>query len=198
MKKRIIIAGSGFAGTWSALSAARAVAQARKEVDVEIVVVSPTPSLHIRPRLYEPVLEGMDPDVGKLFAVVGVQHRPGTVETIHADWRQIEIVLPDGTRNKLPYDKFVLATGSRLFQPPVPGLREHSFNVDQLSSALALDQHLKSLPAPIVDARRRWAQTSAETVARRVEERYLAMMERFASATADMVACFARSAACSY
>ena len=72
MKKRIIIAGSGFAGTWSALSAARAVAQARKEVDVEIVVVSPTPSLHIRPRLYEPVLEGMDPDVGKLFAVVGV------------------------------------------------------------------------------------------------------------------------------
>ena len=147
MKKRIIIAGSGFAGTWSALSAARAVAQARKEVDVEIVVVSPTPSLHIRPRLYEPVLEGMDPDVGKLFAVVGVQHRPGTVETIHADWRQIEIVLPDGTRNKLPYDKFVLATGSRLFQPPVPGLREHSFNVDQLSSALALDQHLKSLPA---------------------------------------------------
>ncbi len=46
---------------------------------------------------------------------------------------------------------------------------------------------LKSLPAPIVDARRRWAQTSAETVARRVEERYLAMMERFASATADMV-----------
>lgn len=46
---------------------------------------------------------------------------------------------------------------------------------------------LKSLPAPLVDARRRWAQTSAETVARRIEERYLAMVERFASSTTDMV-----------
>ncbi len=41
--------------------------------------------------------------------------------------------------------KFVLATGSRLFQPPVPGRRTMPFNVDQFEHARALDAHLKSL-----------------------------------------------------
>ena len=53
--------------------------------------------------------------------------------------------MPTVRGRTLQYDKFVLATGSRLFQPPVPGLAEHSFNVDQLENARALDGHLKSL-----------------------------------------------------
>lgn len=146
MTKHIIIAGSGFAGTWSALSAARAVALAGKESAIEITVISPEPSLHIRPRLYEAVIENMDPDVGKLFAAVGVKHVAGVIQNIHSDWRQVEVQLSNGERQKLSYDKFVLATGSKLFQPPVPGLREHAFNVDQLANAMVLDQHLKALP----------------------------------------------------
>ncbi len=39
----------------------------------------------------------------------------------------------------------VLACGSRLFRPPVPGLAEHGFSVDQLEDAMALDRHLTSL-----------------------------------------------------
>lgn len=49
--QKIVIAGTGFAGVWSALSAARAVAFAGKEDTVEIIVVSPTPNLAIPPRL---------------------------------------------------------------------------------------------------------------------------------------------------
>lgn len=45
----------------------------------------------------------------------------------------------------LPYDKLILATGSTLFLPNIPGLEECSFNVDQLSNAIALDNHLKAL-----------------------------------------------------
>src|SRR3954454_19666025 len=87
----------------------------------------------------------MNPDLAALLEAVGVRHVAGLVQTIDVGAHRIEIEHADGTRTNLPYDKFVLATGSRLFQPPVPGLAEHSFNVDQLQSARALDVHLKSL-----------------------------------------------------
>ena len=59
MTKKIVVAGSGFAGLWSALSAARAVDLAGKSKDIEVVVVSPSPSLVVRPRLYEAVIENI-------------------------------------------------------------------------------------------------------------------------------------------
>ena len=145
MSKKIVIAGSGFAGLWSALSAARAVDLAGKEGEVEVIVVSPSPTLVVRPRLYEAVLDGLDPDLTALFAATGVRHMAGRVETIHADSHELELISNEGERSTLLYDKFILAAGSTLFQPPVPGLAEFSFNVDQLSGARALEAHLASL-----------------------------------------------------
>jgi NADH dehydrogenase len=145
MTKKIVVAGSGFAGMWSAVSAARAVALAGREQDIEVISVSPNASLTIRPRLYEAILEDTNPDLTPLFEAVGVRHIAGLVQTIDAGAHRLEIELADGTRTHLAYDKFVLAAGSRLFQPPVPGLAEHAFNVDQLESARVLDAHLKSL-----------------------------------------------------
>ncbi len=145
MTRKIVVAGSGFAGMWAAISAARAVALTGREQDVEVTIVSPSATLAIRPRLYEAVLENMNPDIAPLLEAVGIRHIAGLVQTIDAGARRIESEHADGTRTNLPYDKFVLATGSRLFQPPVPGLAEHSFNVDQLENAHALDGHLKSL-----------------------------------------------------
>jgi NADH dehydrogenase len=145
MTKKIVVAGSGFAGMWAAVSAARAIALAGREQDVEVISVSPIPRLTIRPRLYEAVLENMNPDLAPLFEAVGVRHIAGVVQTIDAAAHRLEIEQADGTRTHLAYDKFVLATGSRLFQPPVPGLADHAFNVDQLENARVLDDHLKSL-----------------------------------------------------
>lgn len=144
-QQNIVIAGSGFAGVWAALAAARAVSQAGREGEVAITVVSPSAELHIRPRLYETAFDELAPDVSALFAAVGVRHLPGRVEQIHAAERTVEVSGNDGSRHTLGYDRFVLATGSRLFTPDIPGLREHSFNVDQLADAQALDAHLKSL-----------------------------------------------------
>lgn len=145
MTKKIVIAGTGFAGMWAAVSAARAVALAGREQDVEITIVSPSANLTVRPRLYEAVLDNLNPDLAPLFEAVGVHHIAGLVQTIDAGARRLEIEQVDGTRTSLPYDKFVLATGSKLFQPPVPGLADHAFNVDQLEGARVLDAHLKSL-----------------------------------------------------
>lgn len=145
MQQKIVIAGSGFAGVWAALSATRAIALAGKQDDVEVLVVSPAPMLVIRPRLYEAELDNMNPDVGELLAAVGARHVPGLVETVDAEARTLTIARTDGGRETMAYDRFVLAAGSQLFRPDVPGLAEHAFDTDQFDSAHALDAHLKAL-----------------------------------------------------
>lgn len=127
MRNHIVIAGSGFAGTWAAISAARAVALAGKEGEVAITVVSPSAHLVIRPRLYEAVIEGMNPDIKPLLDAVGVLHVAGTVTEIRPDARELVVAKADGSLVRMHYDKFVLATGSQLFTPPIPGLTEHSY-----------------------------------------------------------------------
>lgn len=146
-KQQIVIAGSGFAGLWAALAATRAVALAGKEKTVEVSVVSPTPNLTIRPRLYEAALDNMNPDLAPLLAAVGVRHIAGLVENLDPTAQRLTIAHTDGSRATLGYDRFVLAAGSRLFRPPIPGLMEYGFDADQLDSAQALDAHLKDLAA---------------------------------------------------
>jgi len=146
MSKKIIVAGSGFAGLWSAISAARAVSLAGKTGEVEVVMVSPTAALTIRPRLYEAVLENMDPSIAPVLDAAGVRHVAGTVESIDAGAKTVTIAHNGGKRETVSYDRFVLATGSRLFTPDIPGLREHGFNVDTLQAAATLDAHLRALP----------------------------------------------------
>ena len=145
MPQNILIAGSGFAGMWSALSAARAVSLAGKEGEVAITVVSPEPKLHIRPRFYERAFEEMAPDIAPLLSAVGVHHIAGTVETVNTSLHELKVKSNSGEFSTLPYERFILATGSRLFLPDIPGLAEHSFNVDQLPNAIALDNHIKAL-----------------------------------------------------
>jgi NADH dehydrogenase len=145
MKQQIVIAGSGFAGTWAALSAARALALAGRSDSIEITVVSPEPALHMRPRLYEAAIEGMSPDLKALFDAVDVRHLAGWVESIRTSASEIEVKRVDGQRELLLYDRFVLATGSQVVRPELPGLAEYAFDVDQIDSARALEAHLSSL-----------------------------------------------------
>lgn len=145
MNYNIVIAGSGFAGMWAAASASRAISLANAEDRINVTVVSPSASMVIRPRLYEAVLENVAPDLKPLFSALGVRHLVGSITEIDVAEHRLVISGGDGVPSVLNYDKFVLATGSRLFTPPVPGLAEHAFSVDQLADAQALDSHLKSL-----------------------------------------------------
>ncbi|EMR5820916.1 TPA: NAD(P)/FAD-dependent oxidoreductase [Acinetobacter baumannii] len=145
MSKRIIIAGSGFAGLWAALAAQRAIHLASQEQNVEVMMVSPSPNVGIRPRLYEAVLENMNPDISELLSVVGVKFLAGWVNKIDVNQQTIEVATTDGNKQNLSYDRFVLATGSTTFMPPIPGLKEYGFSVNTLEDAEKLDQHLKNL-----------------------------------------------------
>lgn len=147
MTQKIVIAGSGFAGFWAAVSAMRAITLAGKHDDIEVLMVSPTPTVTIRPRLYEAVLENMNPDISAQLAVVGVRHLAGTVERIDAAAKTLTVAPAAGEPLELAYDRLVWATGSRLSVPAVPGFAEYGFNVDTLESAQRLDAHIKALAA---------------------------------------------------
>lgn len=146
MAQRLIIIGAGFAGMYAALSAARLrdLQHAGKD-DLQIILVSPEPALVIRPRLYEPNPETLAAPLGDLLKAIDVEYVQGSVEAIDAIGRSIEIVGKAGNRLAMAYDRVVLATGSRLFRPNVPGLAEYGFSVDQFEDAIKLDRHLQSL-----------------------------------------------------
>lgn len=154
MSKRIIIAGSGFAGLWTALAAQRAIHLASQEQNIEVMMVSPSPNVGIRPRLYEAVLENMNPDISELLTVVGVKFLAGWVNKIDVDQQTIEVATTDGNKQNLSYDRFVLATGSTTFMPPIPGLKEYGFSVTTLEDAEKLDHHLKNLATKPANAAR--------------------------------------------
>ena len=146
MSKRILVIGAGFAGMWSALAAARLLDQVGR-TDVEIALVAPAPELHVRPRLYEQNPGGMKAPLQEIFKAVGVRFVQGLVERIDVEGRQVHVqgVGADTARQTLGYDRLVLAAGSRLFRPQIPGLDTHAFNVDQIADAAELEAHIEAL-----------------------------------------------------
>ncbi|MET4070707.1 NADH dehydrogenase [Bradyrhizobium sp. S3.2.6] len=143
---RIVIIGAGFAGMYAALSAARLRdIQGVSPEKLEIALVSPEPTLVVRPRLYEPKPETLTAPLQHVLNAIDVVYVQGRAEAIDTGAKLVEIVAAQGTRKKLSYDRLIVATGSRLFRPNVPGLAEHGFSVDQLDDAIALDRHLHQL-----------------------------------------------------
>ncbi|MDH0649079.1 FAD-dependent oxidoreductase [Pseudomonas sp. GD03858] len=146
MTSHILIIGAGFSGVWSALSAARLLDQAQRD-DVRISVLAPQAQLRIRPRFYEADVQRMQASVGDLFKVTGVNFIQGNAKTIDSATRQVGYIDADGQPRLIGYDRLVLAAGSQVARPAVPGLAEHTFDVDQMESAVRLEQHLVGLAA---------------------------------------------------
>jgi NADH dehydrogenase len=145
---RLVIVGAGFAGMYAALSAARLRdIEGVSPEELEIVLVAPQPTLVIRPRLYEPKPEALTAPLQDVLKAISVEYVQGSVEGVDTKARSVDIVNAKGERKSLPYHRLVIATGSRLFRPTIPGLAEHGFSVDNLDDAIALDRHLHKLAA---------------------------------------------------
>lgn len=143
MKQRILIVGTGFAGLWSALSAARQLdLQARD--DIEICVVAPQAQLHVRPRFYEADVARMRASLDALFAVVGVRFVKGWVTGIDSDEQTLTYRDADQNEHSVSYSRLILASGSQVNRPALSGV-EHAFDVDSLEQAEALERHLFGL-----------------------------------------------------
>jgi NADH dehydrogenase len=142
--KNILIVGAGFAGVWSALSAARLLDKYDCE-DVNITLLAPQAELRIRPRFYEPDVHRMYAPLDELFDSVGVRFVKGMANRIDEQAQTVGYTDETGQPGELRYDRLVLAAGSQLVRPTVPGMDAYAFDVDQIEAAVRLEKHLASL-----------------------------------------------------
>ncbi|KAL6691479.1 hypothetical protein J3F84DRAFT_386576 [Trichoderma pleuroticola] len=149
MAQKIVIVGSGFSGLYSALAARRLIEENKDRVGngIDVVMVAPEPKLVTRPRLYEANAAGMSAPLSELLNATGVGFVRGVVDVIRTKDKQVEVVDPTGERSSISYDKLVLAAGSRVVKPSLPGLREHAFSIDTITDAAELEAHLRRLAA---------------------------------------------------
>lgn len=155
MSSKIIIIGTGFAGVWSALAAKRLINFTSKDADIEVLVISPEPSLVIRPRLYEANASSMAHCLTPLFESAGIKFIQGTVKTIITETRTVTIQSAAGLESSIGYDRLILAAGSSVVRPrDITGIEQHAFDTDSLHSAMKLEAHIKSLSSlPATPAR---------------------------------------------
>lgn len=137
MNDEILIIGGGFAGFWAAL-AARRVAGRR----IGVTMVSREPVLQIRPRLYEASPESLGVDLIPLLREVDVRFVAGNASVLDRAGKRV--VLDSG--GSLPYSRLVVATGSMMRRPPVPGA-DTVFSIDTQREAIAFDHRLAQVAA---------------------------------------------------
>ncbi|WP_018603074.1 NAD(P)/FAD-dependent oxidoreductase [Mycobacterium sp. 155] len=149
MTDRVLVLGSGFAGLWAALGAARRLDELGVSTDaVEVVVISSQPFHDIRVRNYEADISACRIPLSDLLDPVGVRHIVGDVTGIDVEGRTVSVA--DGTR--YTFDRLVLALGSHVVKPDIAGLWEFGFDVDTYDAAQRLQDHLRHLADGVADA----------------------------------------------
>jgi NADH:ubiquinone reductase (H+-translocating) len=137
----VVVLGSGFAGLWAALGAARRLDELGvANGDVQVTVISSRPYHDIRVRNYEADLTPCRIPLRDLLDPAGVGHITADVTAIDPTSRTVTSSVGAHT-----YDRLVIALGSRVVKPDIPGLREFAFDVDTYDGALALQRHLEAL-----------------------------------------------------
>ncbi|MFC7675996.1 NAD(P)/FAD-dependent oxidoreductase [Mycolicibacterium sp. GCM10028919] len=143
---RILVIGGGFAGVWSAAAAARVARHNGADgTRLQVTLVSDSDEMVIRPRLYERDPGQMSVPLDRVLKPIGVERIQARVTGIDTKTREVTAAGVDGQPRVLRYDRLVLAAGSQVLKPNLPG-REFLFNVDTIASADALEQHIRRLP----------------------------------------------------
>ena len=143
--RHIVVVGGGFAGLWSAAGAARKLAEAGVAPGtVHITLVERNDYHSIRVRNYEADLAPTIVPLDEVLKPIGVDRVEGELTGIDLDRQRVQVATPGGGR-ELSYDRLVFALGSQLHRPDIPGLAEHSFDVDTYRGAMRLARHLERL-----------------------------------------------------
>lgn len=143
--QRIVVLGAGFAGLWSAIGAARKLDELGIGSDRVTVTLVDRSAFHsIRVRNYEADLADTRILLDDILRPIGVARVEAEVTDIDVAERR---VLVAGGAEPISYDRLVLALGSRLVRPPIPGLAEHAFDVDTYDGGSRLNAHIAALPA---------------------------------------------------
>lgn len=146
MMSRIVVIGGGFAGLWAAVGAKRALKQERASGGIEVILISKDGYLTIRPRLYEANPDQLRVPLRTVLDPIGVRQVEGTVTEVDPHRKTVTVETANGAIS-VSYGRLVLAAGSQLRRPDLPGVREHAFSVDTHQDAVTLERHLQALPA---------------------------------------------------
>jgi NADH:ubiquinone reductase (H+-translocating) len=145
----VLVAGGGFAAVWTAAAAARR--RAETGAHLSITLVAPSDDMVMRPRLYEARPGAMRIPLRRILEPIGVAHMRAHIDEIDVGARRVVAVCREGARLRTTFGRLVIATGSRLVRSDrLPGAA-HLHDVDTLPGAVALDEHLHSLPSRRVD-----------------------------------------------
>jgi NADH:ubiquinone reductase (H+-translocating) len=137
----VLVLGSGFAGLWAALGAARRLDElGTADGDVNVEVVSSRPYHDIRVRNYEADLSPCRIPLRELLEPAGVGHHVADVTAIDPAAHSVAT-----SAGILTYDRLVVALGSQVVKPDIPGLAEFGFDVDTYDGAMRLQEHLEAL-----------------------------------------------------
>jgi NADH dehydrogenase len=138
----VVVLGSGFAGLWAALGAARRLDElGAADGAVQITVLSSQPYHDIRVRNYEADLTPCRIPLADVLDPVGVRHVAADVTAIDPTSHTVKT-----TAGAHAYDRLVVALGSQVVKPDIPGLNEFGFDVDTFDGATKLQRHLAALP----------------------------------------------------
>jgi NADH dehydrogenase len=144
--KHILVLGGGFAGLWSAVGAVRKLDELGYGPDtVEVTLVNRDAFHNIRVRNYEVDLTAVRVPLDDVLGPVGVRRVEGDVSDIDLAGQTVTVMTTSG-QQVLAYDRLVVALGSQLVRPNVPGLAEYGFDVDTYAGAARLQAHLQALP----------------------------------------------------
>jgi NADH:ubiquinone reductase (H+-translocating) len=142
---RILVLGAGFAGLWAAIGAARKLEEIGAQRNgIEILVVDRNPYHNIRVRNYEVDISDVAIPLAALLDPIGVKHKLADVDAIDPIKQRVTIKSESGPET-LDYDRLVLALGSHLVRPNIPGLASYGFDVDTYAGAVRLNDHIAAL-----------------------------------------------------
>jgi NADH dehydrogenase len=147
-EKHIVVIGGGFAGLWAAMGAAKRLDEALDNPDVAITLVNRDDWHAIRVRNYETNISDARLPLGPLLEQAEVELVIGEVTEIDTDQRLVTVSSAGSADEKsrtLGWDRLVLAAGSALVRPDIPGLAEFGFSIDTWDDADRLNTHLQEL-----------------------------------------------------
>lgn len=131
-RPHLIVVGGGFAGFWACAAASASRHRLGRPADVRISMMNRTDQLVVRPMLYQEHPKNVEVALSPLLNALSVEFIAG--EATGIDTRGRNLHYADGNE-RVDYDALVIATGSQVARPAIPGLDEHALDVDSLSSA---------------------------------------------------------------
>lgn len=143
--QKILVLGGGFAGLWGAVGAVRKFDELGVQPnEFDVTLIDKNPYHAIRVRNYEEDLSEVTIPLADVLQPVGVKCIRGIVVAINTVSQVVEVATAAG-QSYLEYDRLVLALGSQLNRPAIPGLAEDAFDVDTYAAAKRLESHLCDL-----------------------------------------------------